>query len=402
MIVSKPIEKFIHTYFQLYGNRDLNIKKLFAKTFNGLDGMSTSIYSYKSWMQAIDADFKQIPKPFSIDIKNIVIQKLSKKRYTVAVISIWKVPQYELLSEIKAVRSFFIIHDKEALIIEHLSNSMSLNYSEREIFPEEFLLNKRKDIEAEIKVKTQKLTALNKQLQSNFDGLKLMNKNLKLFNRAAAHDLRAPIVSFKAIIEKLIYKYGNVIDSKDVTLLKKCDDKITNLTKMVGSLLQIYSLENKKVKLHTEPVNTNELIANIIDGLEIETIKKIQIHYENLPTININKALFYDLITNIIKNAIKYSKTDKAAILHVSAIIKQNKTYQFCFKDNGIGINDENKKIVFNLFTRINESKTTGNGFGLPICKKIVSHYKGKIWIEDNEFKGTSVFFTIKEPTITN
>ena len=403
MVASKLIEKFISKYFYLYGNRNVEVKTFISKTFVGLDGMSTTIYDYNSWLKTIDADFQQISNPFTIDVKNIIIKPLSKKRYTVTVITRWNVPQVELMTEIKAVRSFFILKKiKKSFVIEHLSNSMSLNYNERELFPEEFLLKKRKEINQEIEVKTQKLTDLNKHLQANFDGLKLMNKNLKLFTRAAAHDLKSPIVSFKAIIDKLIYKYNNVIDEKDLSLLKKCNNKINNLTQMVGGLLQFYSLENKNIKLHTETINVNEIIKSVKEGLEIETNKKIKINYENLPSININKALFFDLITNLIKNAFKYSKPNEELIINISAKNKQNNTYQFCFEDNGIGIEDENKELVFNLFTRINKSKISGNGFGLPICEKIVSFYNGKIWVENNKYNGASVLFTIKEPSISN
>lgn len=403
MVATKLIEKFISKYFYLYGNRNVEVKTFISKTFVGLDGMSTTIYDYNSWLKTIDADFQQISNPFTIDVKNIIIKPLSKKRYTVTVITRWNVPQVELMTEIKAVRSFFILKKiKKSFVIEHLSNSMSLNYNERELFPEEFLLKKRKEINQEIEVKTQKLTDLNKHLQANFDGLKLMNKNLKLFTRAAAHDLRSPIVSFKAIIDKLIYKYNNVIDEKDLSLLKKCNNKINNLTQMVGGLLQFYSLENKNIKLHTETINVNEIIKSVKEGLEIETNKKIKINYENLPSININKALFFDLITNLIKNAFKYSKPNEELIINISAKNKQNNTYQFCFEDNGIGIEDENKELVFNLFTRINKSKVSGNGFGLPICEKIVSFYNGKIWVENNKYNGASVLFTIKEPSISN
>lgn len=403
MVATKLIEKFISKYFYLYGNRNVEVKTFISKTFVGLDGMSTTIYDYNSWLKTIDADFQQISNPFTIDVKNIIIKPLSKKRYTVTVITRWNVPQVELMTEIKAVRSFFILKKiKKSFVIEHLSNSMSLNYNERELFPEEFLLKKRKEINQEIEVKTQKLTDLNKHLQANFDGLKLMNKNLKLFTRAAAHDLRSPIVSFKAIIDKLIYKYNNVIDEKDLSLLKKCNNKINNLTQMVGGLLQFYSLENKNIKLHTETINVNEIIKSVKEGLEIETNKKIKINYENLPSININKALFFDLITNLIKNAFKYSKPNEELIINISAKNKQNNTYQFCFEDNGIGIEDENKELVFNLFTRINKSKISGNGFGLPICEKIVSFYNGKIWVENNKYNGASVLFTIKEPSISN
>lgn len=403
MVATKLIEKFISKYFYLYGNRNVEVKTFISKTFVGLDGMSTTIYDYNSWLKTIDADFQQISNPFTIDVKNIIIKPLSKKRYTVTVITRWNVPQVELMTEIKAVRSFFILKKfKKSFVIEHLSNSMSLNYNERELFPEEFLLKKRKEINQEIEVKTQKLTDLNKHLQANFDGLKLMNKNLKLFTRAAAHDLKSPIVSFKAIIDKLIYKYNNVIDEKDLSLLKKCNNKINNLTQMVGGLLQFYSLENKNIKLHTETINVNEIIKSVKEGLEIETNKKIKINYENLPSININKALFFDLITNLIKNAFKYSKPNEELIINISAKNKQNNTYQFCFEDNGIGIEDENKELVFNLFTRINKSKVSGNGFGLPICEKIVSFYNGKIWVENNKYNGASVLFTIKEPSISN
>ena len=80
--------------------------------------------------------------------------------------------------------------------------------------------------------------------------------------------------------------------------------------------------------------------------------------------------------------------------------------YTFSVKDNGIGIDDENKGKLFQMFKRLHsDSEFEGTGIGLAVCKKIIEFYGGSIWLESEKGRGTCFYFTLPahhaEPTTT-
>jgi signal transduction histidine kinase len=66
----------------------------------------------------------------------------------------------------------------------------------------------------------------------------------------------------------------------------------------------------------------------------------------------------------------------------------------FCVKDNGIGISPEYHERVFGIFKRLHREDIPGTGMGLALCRRIIEHYGGKIWIESAANEGTTVLFT--------
>ena len=100
--------------------------------------------------------------------------------------------------------------------------------------------------------------------------------------------------------------------------------------------------------------------------------------------------LFQNLISNAVTNI---DKEEGLLIIDV----KENKTHwEFCIKDNGIGIPKEYHEKIFQIFQSIG-TKERSTGIGLSIVKKIVDLYEGKIWLESNVGEGTTFYFTLKK-----
>jgi light-regulated signal transduction histidine kinase (bacteriophytochrome) len=119
-----------------------------------------------------------------------------------------------------------------------------------------------------------------------------------------------------------------------------------------------------------------------------------EITLKPLPIVLADESQMVELIQNLIGNAIKFHGPEQPKIL-ISASEGINEV-TFSIKDNGIGMNMQHGGKIFQMFQRLNaREKYPGTGVGLAIAKKIVDHHAGRIWVESEEGKGSTFFFTI-------
>ena len=185
-----------------------------------------------------------------------------------------------------------------------------------------------------------------------------------------------------------------ISDKKEVLeymkYIKKSALYINNLIKdlLYYAEMDVYSLNFKHLKLE-------EIITNILVVLyrEIEE-KKIVVSYDKLPIIYGDEVLLNQLIQNLISNSIKYNKA-KNPVIHIRARELKN-AWIISLKDNGIGIEPQYFKTIFEPFERLhNKSEYEGSGLGLSQCKKIIESHKGKIWVRSEPAKGATFYFMI-------
>lgn len=96
---------------------------------------------------------------------------------------------------------------------------------------------------------------------------------------------------------------------------------------------------------------------------------------------------------NLIGNAIKYRHYDRPCTVHVSAE-RQDASWVFSVRDNGLGIDPQYHAKIFGLFTRLERDSQPGTGLDLAICKRIVERYNGKMWVE-TVGEGSTFHFTL-------
>ena len=129
------------------------------------------------------------------------------------------------------------------------------------------------------------------------------------------------------------------------------------------------------------------LQASIADNNAVVT-------HDKLPVVVADGGQLVQLFQNLIGNAIKFHGKDPPRV-HVSGRVEEAE-YVFSIKDNGIGIATEYHDRLFKIFQRLHtREEYPGSGIGLAVCKRIVERHGGRIWIESEVGKGSTIYFTI-------
>jgi light-regulated signal transduction histidine kinase (bacteriophytochrome) len=162
---------------------------------------------------------------------------------------------------------------------------------------------------------------------------------------------------------------------------------------LIEDLLKYVRIENHELSF--DDVNCDRLLKQVMANLHA-AIKEndAEITSDPLPTIRANGIQMTQLFQNLIENAIKYASAD-APRIHISAD-NQRDTWEFTFRDNGIGIDSKYQDKIFDVFQRLHSNEVIpGTGIGLATCKAIVDHHGGRIWVHSEKGKGSCFHFTI-------
>jgi signal transduction histidine kinase len=117
---------------------------------------------------------------------------------------------------------------------------------------------------------------------------------------------------------------------------------------------------------------------------------------EDLPFIIGDEIQISRLFQNLIDNALKFRR-DEPPRIHISSKLEGEKVI-ISVRDNGIGINEKFNNRVFTIFQRLhNREEYPGTGIGLAVCKRIIERHGGRIWLESEEGKGTTFYFTLNK-----
>ena len=138
---------------------------------------------------------------------------------------------------------------------------------------------------------------------------------------------------------------------------------------------------------------TAQEVINTLGSMVAETGAVINVG--ELPMIKADRVQMFQLLQNLLSNAIKFSVKSGSPRVDLTCIQSYD-NWLFCVKDNGIGILPKYFDKIFVVFQKLHsKDEYEGSGIGLSICKKIVERHGGRIWVESEEGKGTSFYFTI-------
>ncbi len=265
--------------------------------------------------------------------------------------------------------------------------SISVYSTEKEYFAAVFdNITERKRAEDELKKRAED------ELKKRTEELARSNAELEQFVYIASHYLQEPLRTVSNFSQLLAKRYKGELDVKADQFIGFIVDGATRMQEMIDDLLA-YSRVSTRTKPF-EPTNCetvfDQALANLKEAIEESDAL---VTHDPLPTVLADASQMVQLFQNLLSNAIKFRK-EKPRIT-VSAVQRGNE-WLFLVQDNGIGIAPEFMEHIFKMFEREHASaEYPGTGIGLAICKKIVERHGGRIWVESEQGKGSTFYFTI-------
>jgi signal transduction histidine kinase len=238
-----------------------------------------------------------------------------------------------------------------------------------------------------------------KEIRVQYDKLKEADKAQKEFINVAAHELRTPIQPVLGLSDIL---YSKIKDSKQRELLDVISRNAKRLQRLSEDILDVTRIESQSLILNKEIFNLNDVITNAIQDHKNEIEKtngNLKLLYEtnndedNNIFVEADRIRLSQVISNLIRNAIKFTKEGIILITARKDNSNNNNQVIISVKDTGSGIDPE---ILPRLFTKFATKSFEGTGLGLFISKSIIEDHGGRIWAENNaDGKGATFSFSI-------
>lgn len=223
--------------------------------------------------------------------------------------------------------------------------------------------------------------------------LERSNRDLEQFAYASSHDLQEPLRAVSGYCQLLARRYASQLEPKAAEYIAEAVDGARRMQALIEGLLA-YS----RVGRHGNPIVAtdsqaafDQALANLEAAIaECDAV----ITHGPLPIVPADGVQLVQLFQNLIGNAVKY-RGDRQPEVHVAAL-RREKDWLFSVRDNGIGIEPKYTNRIFVIFQRLHtRSEYPGTGIGLSLCKRIVEHHGGHIWVESEPGVGSTFFFTL-------
>lgn len=251
-------------------------------------------------------------------------------------------------------------------------------------------ITERKRAEEELLLQTEKLTQINKELQS--------------FAYAASHDLQEPLRKIVAFSDRIIKKEATNLNEQSLDYFNRIQKAAMRMQTLINDLLT-YSRVTTQAQPFTK-VNLAAIAAEVISDLETlieRTNGKVEV--DSLPEIEADPTQIRQLFQNLISNGLKFHRPEVHPLVKITARVVnsehtrqkwQREFLELTFEDNGIGIEERYFIKIFTVFQRLyGRDEYEGTGVGLSICHKIIERHHGQIKVESEPGKGSRFIVTL-------
>ena len=214
-----------------------------------------------------------------------------------------------------------------------------------------------------------------------------------------SHEFKTPIATINLALDAISSSTKNLND-KSISYLGMIREENSRMLSQVENILRISQLEKSSNPFDMEQIDIHEVIEDAIEHVKLIVESKkgsIDLSLKALDSkISGNSNHLENIIINILDNAVKYSKENPKIVVSSTNI---NKDIRLCFEDNGIGMDKNTQKLIFEKFYREQNGdihNIKGHGLGLSYVKKIIDFHNGKISLESKKGTGTKFYITLK------
>lgn len=219
------------------------------------------------------------------------------------------------------------------------------------------------------------------------------------FVALAVHELRTPLTMLRGYIEVLEEELSGKLDPELAGYMQKMQASAQQLASFVTNILNVTRVEENQLFLQLKEEKWDHILRETLRNMNLRAQvrgKQIVLQIQpNLPTVAIDQITIAEVVTNLVDNAIKYSKDSPRIV--VKTYLGQDGFIETTVQDYGIGIP---ANIIGNLFEKFyrnhrSRAQVGGTGLGLYLSKSIVTAHGGQIWVQSTEGKGSTFGFSL-------
>jgi PAS domain S-box-containing protein len=267
-------------------------------------------------------------------------------------------------------------------------------------------------LELRVRERTRQLAQANSELAQK-------SQENEMFVYSVSHDLRSPLVNLQGFSQELnlaaeelrsllkgadlpagIRQRSEQLLNEEVqTSLSFIQSAVIRLAGIIDALLKLSRVG--RVEYQVGCVDLNQMLARIRDAAQ-QTIHQVeaQLILEDLPPARGDTTALEQVFANLVDNALKYRHPERPAVITVgsldangSSLPEKMRTY--FVHDNGPGIPENQREKVFEVFRRLEPHRSSGEGMGLSIVRRIVERHGGTVWVESDVGEGTTFYLTL-------
>jgi PAS domain S-box-containing protein len=231
-------------------------------------------------------------------------------------------------------------------------------------------------------------------LAQHRDELERSNKDLEQFAYVASHDLQEPLRAVAGCVQLLKKRYHGQLDERANEYIGHAVDGAKRMQSLIDDLLT-YSRIGRAESSH-RAVSCADALTVALKNLSVSVQESgAQVTWDVLPVVAGEAVQITMLLQNLLANALKFRKPSENPRIHIG-VVRDGTRATFSVSDNGIGISQEHFERIFGVFQRLHtRSEYPGTGIGLALCKRIVEHRGGRIWVESKPGEGTTFRFVL-------
>lgn len=219
------------------------------------------------------------------------------------------------------------------------------------------------------------------------------------FVALSVHELRTPLTLLRGYIEVIIDELSTSTNPELVGFMHKMEASAQQLTYFVNNILNVARIEQTGLELELNKEDWAGIIQTAISDMSLRAqVRGITITSdiaEGLPAIAADRVSIYEVVCNLLDNAIKYSGKSKEIV--VRSYATKDGVVETTVEDKGVGIPQSSMRNLFDKFYRDHHKRDTigGTGLGLYLSKIIVAAHNGHIWVKSKEGEGSTFGFTL-------
>jgi signal transduction histidine kinase len=235
--------------------------------------------------------------------------------------------------------------------------------------------------------------------KGQMDGFEQFNKDFvgaAAFRLTVAHEFRAPLAALQSFL--MLLAKGYIPPDQQAAILQHAIDRGQDLLDLVDDLMDLATTQEEQAAGRHSTIRVGDELEKVLPALEAQARSKgltLSVEIQQNPAVMGNSIHLRQIWTNLISNAIKYTPQGG----RVRIVLDRNETFALgMVEDTGIGIAPEDQELIFHEFYRTPQAREwerRGTGLGLPIVKRIVEGYGGRVEVESALGKGSRFRFRL-------